>query len=162
MRFLSKSGLSGPHHRYQKKSLPASPEGRWISRAHLELDLLHEFASLVCLAVNFDLPQTAVGIEGNGGVEEEVAVADQVHRAMTEEAADVLLQLLADAEGVVESFHQVLLFGRQPVWVARVEGGEVGVEQRIVFPFEAISAAAQVDVLQSASAVDVPFGMCID
>ena len=95
-------------------------------------------------------------------MKEQVAVADGIHAAVAEEAADVLLQLLGDAEGVVQTFHQVFLFGCKLVRMLRVNGGEKGVEHRVVLPVEAIDALTEIDILECTSAVDVPLRMLAD
>ena len=145
-------------------SLEALFAGRVVleGRAHANADVMHQIASLIACAVEHYLPQTAVGIEGDGGMVEQVAVADGVHGAMTEEATDVLLQLLGDAEGVVQALHQVFLLGCQLVGMLGVNGGEKGVEHRVVLSVEAIGASLEVDVLERTSAVDVPFGVLLD
>lgn len=72
--------------------------GRRECRAHLQLDLLHQFAAAVCVSVYLHLAQTAVGIEGNGGMEQQIAVADREHRAMAQQATDVFLQFFRNNE----------------------------------------------------------------
>ena len=88
---------------------------------------MEQLAAAVALAVEIDFFESAVGIEGHAGVEEEVSVVDGVHAAVGEEAFDVLLQLVADAEGVVQLAHELGLLGGELEGVCRVEGGEEGV-----------------------------------
>ena len=71
----------------------------------------------------------------------------------------MFLKLFGNTEGVVEPFDEFLFLSSQFVWVVFVKSGEEGVEQRIVFSVETIGSLAKVDVLESASSVDIPFRM---
>ena len=67
---------------------------------------MHQFLSGKLSVWKANFFQTAVCIEGDGGVEKQVAVADIIHTSVLEQTADVALQLVAHAEGVVKLFHQ--------------------------------------------------------
>ena len=129
--------------------------------AHHNAYSVHEFAAGTLPAHQFHLLQRAVLVEGNGSVEQEVAVADVVHAAMGKDALDVLLQLVGHAEGVLQFAQHVLLLGCKFVGVAPIHGGEQGVAQGILLAVHAERAAFGVDVLQCAFARDDPFGMCV-
>ena len=132
------------------------------SGAHGHAYLMQQLAAAVALAVEIDFLESAVGIEGHAGVEEEVTVVDGVHAAVGEEAFDVLLQLVADAEGVVELAHQLGLLGGEVVGVCGVEGGEEGVGHLIRYAVLHEEAAFLVYILQHEAVLHLPFGAAQD
>ena len=81
--------------------------------AHHHADVVHQILARIAFASQLHLLHGAVLVEGNGGVEKQVAVAYLVHAAMLEEAADMLLQFVAHAKRVAQLVHQVGLLSRK-------------------------------------------------
>ena len=63
--------------------------------------MIEELATLVALAwQDFHSLERSIGVEGNGGVVEEVAIDLLEHAAAAQDEVDVTAQLLTDDEGV--------------------------------------------------------------
>lgn len=75
------------------------------------------------MAANLHLFHGSVGIEGYGGVEEEVAVYDGVHGAVLKHGADMAAKLVADAEGVHQAVDELFFLIGEAVGVGGVNGG---------------------------------------
>ena len=133
-----------------------------VGAAHQLVGLLQEFVPPVFLLPDADVLEAAVGVEGHGGVIEQVAVADEVHAAVGVEAAHVLAQLLAVHEGGMDFVHQFALFVRQAVGVGGVDSGEMGVAQGVFPPFVAEDAAGVVYLVQQLAPCHAELGTAVD
>ena len=109
------------------------------------VDTFHEGLALERLAADGDLLERAVGIERDGGMIEETVVADEEQPAMLIEATEMLLELLAGCERVVELRHKLLLLGAETIGVGRVDGREERVAERVVAPIDGDDATGEVD-----------------
>ena len=96
--------------------------------------LVHEFSSGELFSgEQFHFLEASVLVEGHGGVEEEVVVADGVHASVGQEEADVSVQLLAYLEGSSELLHECLFLFGELVGPFGLYGGEVAAGHRIFF-----------------------------
>ena len=95
------------------------------SRPNEHPRLLHEFPAFIFLTGHdFYFFQSAIFVEGYGGMKEQVVITDGIHTAMLKHQPDMLMQLFADTERVVEFSHQRLLFKGECArmfWVYRWE-----------------------------------------
>ena len=129
--------------------------------SHNHAYAVHQFLSGKLSVWKANFFQTAVCVEGDGSVEKQVAVADIIHTSVLEQTADVALQLVAHAEGVVKLFHQFAFLRSQAEGVGGIDGGQVCVAHLVVLAFIFIYAALKVDVVKGASAFQFPFGMLL-
>ena len=90
-------------------------------------------------------------------MEEQVGVYHAVHGAMLENDVHVPAQLVADAEGVGELFHQLFLLLGELVGVGGVYRGEIEVWHRIVLTVDVHRAFLAVYAVQKVAALHFPF-----
>ena len=95
-------------------------------------------------------------------MEEQVGVVDGIHTAVGENGADVLVELLGDAEGVVELLHEQGLLVGESVRGCGVDGGEVAGAHLVGLPVEFAEAFLIVDMVEEAAVVHLPFGMTLE
>ena len=124
--------------------------------------LFEQGFSFVLLALNLDFTKASIGIERNGGVEEQVGVGDGVHASVAEDVADMLLQLFAAYERAVQFLYNFLFFFGQLVGVQRVDGREVAILHRIVASVDGDGAFFVVDAVQQHAVVHLELGTSAD
>ena len=88
--------------------------------------------ALIFRSFDTDRLERAVRVHRDGGVEEQVGVADLVHAAVREQTAHVLFQFLATFERVLDAPHQFFFFDRKGI-------GVLGIESRPVLSFNSYS-----------------------
>lgn len=119
--------------------------------------MIEKLATLVALArQDFHSLERSIGIEGNGGVVEEVSIDLLEHAAAAQDEVDVTAQLLTDDEGVVELRYEHLFLGRELVGMSRVDGGEVAGEHLVGLSIYTAGAGLEVDRLQELAAAHLP------
>ena len=134
-----------------------------VGIAHHLVDLVEEGASLVDGSIDFDFLEGAIGVHRDGGMEEEVAVADEVERALLIEQTQVLLEFGGVAERVGKLIHDLLFARTEVVGVGDVEQrGQVLVEQLIHLSVEGDGACTRVDLVEHQAVVHLVFGMATD
>ena len=99
----------------------------------------------------------AVVVHRDAAVIEQVAVVAFVKPALGVEEARVPLELLAAEEGRLELRHDPLLLGGEGVGVRAVDGGKLGVPQRVVGPSDPHGAVRVVDLVEQEPVVHAEF-----
>ena len=124
---------------------------------------MHEVLARKTLArIDLDLLERAIVVERNGCVEQQVRVADGVHATMRQERADVLVQLLADAERVVQLAYQVGLLRGELIWVGRVDGGEVAALHLVGLAIDGAQMLIVVHGAEHAAIQHLPLGVALE
>ena len=77
--------------------------------------------------------QRTVGIQGNGGVEQQIWVAHRVHASVTEQAADMFFQFLTADKWTMEFVHNFPFFVCQLIRIGRIYRRKKTVFQLIFF-----------------------------
>ena len=130
---------------------------------NLHAGIVHQVATAVFMTrIDFYLFQGTICIERTGSMEEQVVVEDGIHAAMLQHHPDMLVQLFADFERVVQFLHQYRFFFRETVWVFRVDGREVAGTHLVFLAVDFYRTLFIIDVFEEASAVHLPFRMLLD
>ena len=95
-------------------------------------------------------------------MEQQVRVADAVHTAVGEQRADMLVQLLTDAEGVVQFLHQQFFLGRQCVGGRWVDGGEIATLHLIRLAVDGAGLSVVVNVVEQTAVLHTPFWVTLE
>ena len=107
------------------------------------------------------LLERAVGIQRNRGMEKQIVVAHKIHASLGHETADMLAQLLAVGERIVELLHQIALLRRQTVRIVGVDCRKLRVEHLILFSTIAKHTALKVNLIKQQTAIHAKFRMAL-
>ena len=123
---------------------------------------MHQILAGKALArINLNLLQRAIIVKRYGGMEQQVAVADGVHTAVRQQRVDMLVQLLADAERVVQLLHQVGLLGGKLVGVLGIDGGEVAALHLVGLAIDGAGALLVIYHTEHAAVLHLPLGATV-
>mmetsp|Transcript_4367 Transcript_4367/g.10679 ORF Transcript_4367/g.10679 Transcript_4367/m.10679 type:complete len:411 (+) Transcript_4367:869-2101(+) len=123
---------------------------------------LEEFLAGVVLAVDFEGDEVALFVDGDGAVEDEVVVPDDVGGAAVDHELHVLPQLLGLVEALLEGLDALLFLGRERVGVGGVDGGEVGVEEGVGLAVELARGVFDVKGMENHVLVELELGVAPD
>ena len=92
---------------------------------------------------------------------EKVSVIYLVEISLGQQEAHMLLQLFTVPERIDKTFHDKLLFCRQPVRVLRVHGGEMAVQHLIYRAIQTDAASPIIHQMKQVPAFQLEFGMLL-
>ena len=130
--------------------------------AHPSLHFVIECAALKLLTENIDFFQTAISIQGNACMEQQVAVVDFIKATRFQEETHMALQLFAPRERRNQAIHDVLLARRELIWVARIDGREHLVGQFVFHAVAHHSAAFVIDLIEQLATLEAECRVLID
>ncbi len=89
-------------------------------------------------------------------MKDQMAVANQVHRAVADHIFHVLAQLLAALKCMPQPGHAIGFFGGERVRIAGIDRGQVRVAQRIAHSVHVDLAGVVVDMLEQPTMIERP------
>ena len=107
---------------------------------------------------DFHVLQRAVVVQRYAGVIEQVLVANGVHTTMRQDGANMLAQLLGDAERVVQLLHEHVLLGGE----SGDASGEVAVVHGVLLAVDAAYLPLKVDGLDEAAVLHLPLRAAVE
>ena len=128
-----------------------------VGGAHQKFRAVQQFFSCHFFAFDFHSEELAVFVHRDGGVVEQVGVANAIHSAVVQELSDVGLESFAGAEGVGQSFDEFFLFRCQRVWSVAVKRGPEGVVHCIFLSFHLHFGVVSTDSRRHVSVRHFPF-----
>ena len=128
---------------------------------HIAVKALIKRFSLALSSIYFHLFEAAVFIQGNAAMVEKVSVIYLIQISLGQQETHMLLQLFTVPERINKTFHDKLLFCRQPVRVLRVHGGEMAVQHLIYRAIQTDAATPIIHQMKQVPVFQLEFGMLL-
>ena len=118
------------------------------SLSHVAVKDIIQFPALVFFAEDRDFFESSLLIQGNTPVVEQIVIEDLVQPSLCQKETHMLLKLLASQEGTLQPFHDLLLLCAEGIRICRVNGGEIGIFQFVLFPLQQDRAFLIIDPVE--------------
>ena len=123
------------------------------------INALHERFTLEALTAHIHLHKRAVLIEWDSCMVEQEAITHQEEATMLVQHTQVLLNLLGLAERALELLHEFVFLLRKCIWIARRNGRQESVGDRICLCTDSDGTCLIINLIQEETIIHLVLGM---